>query len=612
MAATEGLVAEHLRAFRRFTFVFAAALAAVALVPTLVALLTAPAGSLYLGVQYNTDDHMVYAAWMHQAMDGRLFLDNRFTTDPQPELTVHLYFFVLGLISKGVGIIAASTLARVGFSFLFVVLAGRLLERLQPSVFLGKMALAFVATGGGLGFLWWRNYGVAMKEGAFGSGLTHGLLPIDVWQPEAFAFPSMLTNGLFMASLCLILWIFLAVLGCRDSWRGVAGGAVAFAVLMNTHSYDVLLLALVLVGFLVCALATKQASWGWIGRVAVIGAGAIPPALWFAHVLANDPVFQARAATETFSPNFRQVLFGLLPLIGLGLAGMWTATGRARRGFGVLVGGIAIGFFLASPKIDAYWLGPLGWGIAFALALVALWGLAREDMAWNLILAWAVIGLVAPYFPGLFQRKLLMGVEIPWAILAAWGFYGLVRNLDTGRRQMVGALVILVLAASSLRWISRELVSIRADVSNTTVHPVFLSDDVRRIVEYLERTRGRKVVLAMPGIPAKSEAEDAYGPPAMPDLNPIVSGLTGSYTYAGHWSETPDYARRRAEVMQNLFLLPTATPERQRAMIAKAGANFVVAPRPEAFGVEQVADVRPLGRVVVEGERFDLVEVAGR
>jgi len=321
MAATEGLVGEHLRVFRRFTFIFAVALAAVALVPTFVALLTAPAGSLYLGVQYNTDDHMVYAAWMRQAMEGRFFFDNRFTTDSQPGLTIHLYFFALGLIAKGIGIIAASTLARVGFSFLFVVLVGRLLERLDPPVFLGKIALALIATGGGFGFLWWRNYGVAMKEGAIASGLTHGLLPIDVWQPEAFAFPSMLTNGLFMASLCLILWVLLAVAGCRDSWRGVAGGAAGFALLMNIHSYDVLLLALVLVGFLVCALATKQASWRWIGRVAVIGAGAIPPALWFTHVLANDPVFQARAATETFSPNFRQVVIGLLPLIGLGLAG---------------------------------------------------------------------------------------------------------------------------------------------------------------------------------------------------------------------------------------------------------------------------------------------------
>lgn len=609
MAVTEGLVGEHLRAFRRFTSAFAIALAAIVLVPTLVALATAPSASLYLGVQYNTDDHMVYAAWMRQAMDGRFLFDNRFTTDPQPGLTVHLYFFVLGLLAKGIGLIAASTFARIGFTALFVVLVGRLIERLNPPVFLGKMTLAFVGVGGGLGFLWWRNYGIAMKEGAIGAGLTYGLLPIDVWQPEAFAFPSMLTNGLFMVSLCLILWVLGSVLACRKSWTGVASGAVGLALLMNIHSYDVLLVAFVLIGYLVCTLSTRQASWGWIGRVALIGAGAIPPALWFAYVHANDPVFQARAATETFSPSFRQVLLGLLPLIGLAAAGLWSSDRRQRVGFGVLVGTLLAGWMFASAKIDTYWLGPMGWCIGFALVLLALWGLAREDLTWNLVLAWALVGLVAPYFPGLFQRKLLMGVEVPWAILAAYGLFALVRNQDVGRRQMVGALAVLVLAGSSLRWFSRELVSIRADVSNTTVHPVFLSDDIRRIVRYLDRVPGRKVVLAMPGIPARAEADDTYLYPAMPDLNPIVSGLTGAYTYAGHWSETPDYARRRAEVMQNLFLLPTATPERQRALIEKSGANYIVAPRPEAFGAEQVADVRPLGQVVVEGERFDLVKL---
>lgn len=608
MAASEGLVGEHLRAFRRFTLVFAAAITAAVLVPTLVAWLTTPAASAYLGVQYNTDDHMVYAAWMRQAMDGRLLFDNRFTTDAQPGLTVHLYFLVLGWLAKGLGITGAMTLARAGCCFLFLVLMGRLLERLNPPVFLAKITLALVTIGGGFGFLWWRNYGVAMKEGAIGAGLSHGLLPIDVWQPEAFTFPSMLTSGLFMASLCLILWIVLAVLDSRESWRPVAGGFVAFGLLMNIHSYDVLLLALVLGGFLVATLASGQATWSWVGRVALIGAGAIPPALWFAHVLASDPVFQARAATETYSPSFRQIVLGLFPLLALGLAGLWSQGARARVGFAILVGGLGLGFLLSSPKVDAYWLGPVGWGVAVVLALAAIGALARSEPVWNLVLAWAVIGLVAPYFPGLFQRKLLMGIEIPWAILAGWGFFGLVKGLDVGRRQLVGALAVIVLAATSLRWLSRELVSIRADVSNTVVHPVFLAGDVRRILEALDRTPGRKVVLAMPGIPAKAEADDTYLTPAMPDLNPVVSGLTGAYTYAGHWSETPRYLERRAELMQDLFLLPSATPERQRDLLARTGATHLIAPRPEAFG-NQIADLRPLGKILVQGDRFDLIEI---
>src|SRR5690606_23444982 len=130
----------------------------------------------------------------------------------------------------------------------------------------------------------------------------------DVWQPEAFVFPSMLTNALFMASLCLILGVFLSFLDAKQSWKPVLPGFICMALLMNIHSYDVLLVALVMVGCLAMQLARRDADWKWIARAGVIGLGAVPPALWFMHVLRNDSVFQERAATPTFSPNFK-VLF---------------------------------------------------------------------------------------------------------------------------------------------------------------------------------------------------------------------------------------------------------------------------------------------------------------
>src|SRR5579885_2753146 len=85
------------RSFVRILAILSAALAAL---PDVFNWLLRPLGSSYLGIQYNLDDHMVYAAWMRQAMDGRVLFDNRFTTDAQPGLTIHLYFLVLGWIAK--------------------------------------------------------------------------------------------------------------------------------------------------------------------------------------------------------------------------------------------------------------------------------------------------------------------------------------------------------------------------------------------------------------------------------------------------------------------------------------------------------------------------------
>src|SRR4051812_26682055 len=80
---------------RKFVYILAALAAGFAALPTTIIWLATSPGSSYLGIQYNLDDHMVYAAWMRQAMDGHILFDNRFATDPQPRLTVHLYFLVL-------------------------------------------------------------------------------------------------------------------------------------------------------------------------------------------------------------------------------------------------------------------------------------------------------------------------------------------------------------------------------------------------------------------------------------------------------------------------------------------------------------------------------------
>lgn len=611
------------QSFVRILALIAAALAAL---PTLLIWLATPPGSRYLGMQYNVDDHMVYAAWMRQAMDGRFLFDNRFAIDPQPGLTVHLYYLVLGWVAKVTGIALAMALARVVFSVAFVFLLYRLVRRTCPDVYTTKLAMALSVFGGGVGFLLWHTFGTDIKRPVpdLVSKLFLGRLPTDVWQPEGYVFPSMLTNGLFMVSLCLIVVAMLAFLGAREDWRWVPHGALAMFLLMNIHSYDALLVALVMVGLLVMTAVQRQLTVSWLARALVIGAGAIPAALWFVYVLRHDPVFQARAATPTFSANFRQVVFGYVGLMLLGLAALVarTRTSRAlnaRRfaGLGV-IGLIFAGLFIAASSASGsgYFLGLAAWsGLAIA-SMVALGLVSDVNPGWNLAASWAVVGTIAPYFPALFQRKLSMGLAVPWAILAALAVGAITRNLDRSTRNLVLVLTIIVASASSFRWIRREFQLASLNVSNTTYHPVYLSTDAAEVIKRLNAvTKDRTVVLAMPGVQfpepdpesATASLPDAFRSPYMPDLNPIISGTTGAYTYSGHWSETPDYGRRRNETTR--FFLK-GTPDDYRAQLLQAtGANYVVAPVPQAFPALQLEDLRPLGEVIYQGQQFELIKV---
>jgi len=608
---------------RKFLIWLIVASVLLAAIPFIVGTLSAPAGSSYIGYQFGTDDQMVYSAWMHQAMHGRFLFDNRFTTDPQPSLTIHLYFLLLGWIAKVVGLSLAATLGRLVFSGLFVVLLYRLVLRLGWEPTTTKLAAVFAVFGGGIGFLVWHTFGVAIVKDSVPlvSSLTGGRLPTDVWQPEGFVFPSMLINGLFMVSLCLILVIVQSILDAKESWKPVLPGALSLAVLVNIHSYDVLLVALVMVGFLATAIARRQFSVEWLIRVGVMVCGAIPPAAWFVYVLKSDKVFQARAATDTPSANFQAVLFGyillmILALTGLALRPTEDEELRKRRFAGVgLAALLLLGLYIAGGAAKSqYMLDSGGWVLSFLVALGATFLLADDNPAVNLLISWALIGTAAIYFPGLFQRKLAEGLSIPWAILAAYGLVALVRKQEGTVRLLVTSLACILLCATSVRWLARDIFQlILRDTSNTSMQTVYLDKDTLAIVEFLNHLKGRHVLIAPDGQQALSfrnhtEEDSAETTPLIPDLNPIMSGITGIYTYAGHWSETPEYPKKRA-ILDAIFFDSRPTIDQRLSLIKTTGADYIIVLIPESAPIQGLPDLRSLGDVVVAGKKLALVHV---
>lgn len=613
---------------RRFALIGAFLAAFISLLPFLVAsTVLRPEGSTYLGYQTATDDAMVYSAWVRQAMDGHVLFDNRFTNSPQPAQTIHLWFLLLGLIAKGVGLTLTFALTRAFCSGLFVWLAYQLLRRVVYDNYLEKMGLVIVALGGGVGFIHWQNFGQAFDPPTTLGLLTNQGLPIDIWQTEAFAMPSMLVNGLFMVSLCLILGIFIQVLDAKSSPAAVWKGAACFLVLMNIHSYDVLLVAMTLVGLLLTQLVSGTLEKPWVGRVFLMGCGAIPPALWFLHVLQSDPVFRARAAVPTLEASFNQVILGLFWLMILGLIGL-SAIGKGPRQNRWTSDKPLLGSVLALASILV--LGALGmahkdgnsmvYGMGGFLAIAALmYGVialnASGESGKDLTVSWALIGLVAPYVPFAFQRKLAMGLEVPWAILATFGLGAVVMSKERGTRNLVTTFCLILMGASSFYWIQRELTFAKRNVSSTTVQPVYLSPSLSAIIDYLNKNKGpQDVVLAMPGIARGDGTPASFSTPYLADANPLVSGLTGAYTYAGHWGETPDYGKARARAT-SAFLESMPDSDR-RAFFAQERITYVLAPQAAAFADfgelsqgQHLADLRPYGDVVVEGTQFYLVKI---
>lgn len=603
---------------RGYVATFAIAAALLSVLPNLYALMAAPPGATYQGFQWAADDHYVYAAWMRQAMEGRLLMDNRFAVDAQPGLTIHIYFFLTGLLAKLVGIPLAMAISKMGFTALFVVLAHRLIQQVTDKTYITKLALALVSLGGGIGFLVWENFGPEFERPSAIANLLAALkvpgVPNDVWQPEAFVFPSMLTNGLFMVSLCLMIGAFLSFLAAQRSWNAVLPGVLCMAALMNIHSYDVLIVTIVMVCFLAMQLSRRDVAVDWVVRAVIIGLGAVPPALWFTHVLANDPVFQERAATPTYSPNFRVLILGytvMIAIAGLILTKDWVKKDRRKAGGAAIFSALLLSLFVFAPApgFDGFYLSLIPWIGVFVIAITSAVLLAVPTPAANLVVAWAITGIVAPYFPALFERKLTMGLSIPWAILAAIGIGAIALNRDRSRRNLITVLTILVLGGTSLRWFFREMDLIKLNVSNTTLHSVYLSRDTQWIIEYLndqQVSQKRTVVLALPGVANKdAELPDTFRAPIVSDLNPVISGLTGAYTFAGHWSETPKYIDRRNLATE--FFLANTDNDRRIEILTIVQPDYIVAPNPNS--VPGLADLGAFGQMILDGNQFQLIKV---
>ncbi len=612
--------------FRVFVVRLALISSVIALIPALVAWQSLPSGSFYLGSQFNTDDHMVYAAWIRQAMDGNLLFQNKFAVDTQPGLTVHLYFLVLGWVAKLFAVLGPATaiplvvtIARIGFSYLFVILLGRLVARLEFSPFVAKLGMLLAVFGAGVGFVFWQPFGrLVGTQGQWAAGLVDGRLPIDVWQPEAFVFPSMLTNSLFMVSLCLIVLVFESLVRAREDSSSVLPGALWMLLLMNIHSYDVLLVTLVFIGVGTTALVNKTLTKPWVVRSLLIGLGAVPAALWFLYVLKQDPVFQARAATLTYSPTFRQVLSGVFVTFGLAVTGLLAAKAGKRQTIGAATIALtALVLFVSSTGYDpdkTYFLGLPQWLVAFAAALTGAALVSGNSIGRALVWNWAAISLVAPYFPQLFQRKLAMGLSIPWAFAGAIGFELIAARLTgdgkhphsedpRNARNLAAGLAIALVCATSVYWFQRESLLVRGNVSSTKVQPVFFSSDVLAIVKKLDEVPGRKVVIARPGVPS---LDSDFATPYLPDINPVLTGIAGCVTYAGHWSETPNYDERRTKA-EGLYR--TDNPEVRREILRESGADYIVVPDPGVFNLLPTGDLSDIGETVYSGRQYDLIRV---
>ncbi len=473
-----------------------------------------PLDGVFPLVLFNSDDQGVYYSWMKQAQDGRWLFRNLFTTEPQRGAYFHLYFLLLGWLSRlpGLDIPLAYHLGRVVCGTGVLALAYRLGACFTADRFTRRCIFWTVALSAGVGWLFWSDR------------ITQGE-PVDVWQPEALTFFSLYANGLFAVSLALMLGVVICLLLAEERGsRWAVGAGVCGLILGNVHSYDMIHLAAVWLTFLLVRWGAERRFPTRAVQMACLAAAvASPSVVYMAWLYLSEPVFKARADTATLSPRLPLYLLGYGLLVPLAAAGLWSLLGRNQA---------AGGLQDAKQGAEFRWLLP----------------------------AWMVAGLLVAYAPFAFQRKMVMGLHFPVAILAGLAVAQVGMRLATVLRAPAfgAAALIALLCPSSLRAMVRDVtVANRVGTTSTYVHPVYWDQSLFRGFQWINRATPPDAALLM-----------------FPPAGIFAPAVAGRAVYAGHWGETPRFQEKIKPVHD--FFWGNWTAEQRREFLREARVAYVV------------------------------------
>lgn len=466
------------------------------------------AGRTFGGIVWGVDEGNAYLTWMRQAAEGDWLLRNQYAPAPETPRFLNLYLQLGGRLS---GLLhlrplvlfhALRLLCGVCLLVCFYLVAAELTADRAAR----WAALTLASLGSGCGWL------VVLK--CPGSGLH----PVDVgqgWQvqPEAVTFPSLLLNGLFVASMALVCVVFVfAIRVLRDGdRRATLWGGLCLLLLGNIHTYDVFPIWLALLvwaarcgycapgggglarGPLRCLLGPGAA----LRRLAPMVLLGLPAVLWALYASFSDPAFLAKGLTRT--PAFRLADY----VVAYGLIGLLALVG----------------------------------------AMVTHWRLNATDRgqgsgtaAQSLPLAWAAGIAIALLLPVSFQRKMIEGLHLPLCLLAGLAVSWLASAMTAGLRRrgkhkqamervvlMICAVVVFTLPSNAL-FVSQCMQAVKTNneqLLNVLQPPIYLE---------------APVAAAMGWLGANSRRDDLI----------VSSSLMGSYlpTYSpakvwvGHWAET--------------------------------------------------------------------------
>jgi len=453
---------------------FAIIVAIITLVPYLIMDANTPPGNVFLYTMGNNYDQASYQAWIKQAEEGKILAGSNYTTERQSGKFFNPFFVVCGWFVKitGFGMIFAYQLIRLFFVVVLILVLFKFSELFLKSFPERFFFVALVSLFSGLSFLFpfkWLQY---LKE-------TYNIGPLDLWVPEANIFITLLEKPLFMMALILILITFMLLFKVFKSPERIKVYSAGFVMFLLglVHPYDFATIYGTVVLFLLWTKADRK-RWVCFFGVVVLSL----PALIYEYMLSvYDPFLREWGKTLTLSSTIYSYLLGY-------------------------------GFIL----------------IAAAAFTIKKW--RKLEKTEIFLLSWVVSHLILAYMPIRFERRLLLGLSVPLALLASlylfrylWPY--LSKNYVFLKKHSLSTMIIIILITipSNIRYVVDECIFFNIFPNNYC-----LANGDYEAFLWMDKNLKRDTVVF-----------------AFYSTGVYMPGLTGCKVYAGHYDQTLNAERKK-------------------------------------------------------------------
>lgn len=432
----------------------------------------------FRGTFFDSQDYSAHIAMMEAGAHGQWTYQFRFTTEPMHSAYVRIFYIALGHVSYWIGLDAERTFELARWLLGFAALASLywLMSRIFENRFWIWIAFLLASLGSGLGWLQLILGGTSTQ-----------ITPVDFWFIDGYVFfgLALFPHYAFVtAGFCLTLGLWL------DFLKKPATGNIIWIIVITVlvQFANPIAFATVDAAFMGAALFIwwndRKINTNHLVGLTALALSQTPILVYNMLAFSHDPLWsQYTSQHQTLSPPPDYYLWGFAPLILFALYGM------------------ACGFREKSSYLGA-------------------------------CILWIVAAFILSYSPLYTQRRFLLDLTIPLAILATEGW---IRLLETRRREGLGrlavgkTLAILFVFFASLSSIQLSLG--RAVYVQTHPADLFYPAPLDAAALWLRSNAAYNDIVL------------ASGPTSQ-----VLAQKAGVRVYSGHEMETLNYETKQASV----------------------------------------------------------------